>query len=349
MGGEQARRMASKTLSERITSRAPAQRAAQAAARSAAGLRQLLSESAPLRAVVSQWLDELGARGLSAHSQAAYARDIAGFFSFLRQHSGENPSLEQFLALEVADIRAYMAARKGRGWRASPASQARFLAALRSLNTSLAKSGRKVSGATTALRGPKRKHRLPKALEEQDAFSLLDLAAAQESEPWVAARDVALITLLYGCGLRLSEALSLTRAAAPLADMLRIAGKGGRIRLVPVLPQAARAVQAYLALCPFQVGPEDSLFLGARGGPLQPRLVQALMSRLRRALNLPESATPHALRHSFATHLLSAGGDLRSIQELLGHASLSSTQIYTEVDKRRLIAIYEKAHPHGRS
>lgn len=332
--------MAKSAQSKRFAN-APAERARQAAKRAGEALSQVLEGAPALKKITLSWFDGLGARGLSAHTQAAYARDLAGFFVFLRHHRGQELTLADMGDLSPADLRAFLA-RRARD-KTSPASQARVLASLRSFSESLARKGGKISGAASAMRGPKKAHSVPKALGEENALTLIDAAASQDTIPWLAARDEALVMLLYGCGLRLSEALSLQRNEAPLSDVLHITGKGGRARLVPVLPATAEAVDRYTALCPFNS--QSHLFVGKRGGPLQPRIVQELMTRLRRALNLPETATPHALRHSFATHLLSAGGDLRSIQELLGHASLSSTQIYTEVDTRRLIDVYENAHP----
>ena len=200
----------------------------------------------------------------------------------------------------------------------------------------------------TATRGPRRKARLPRPVAPEAAKELIATVELQSLKSWVGARDVAVATLLYGCGLRISEALALRQADAPLGEVLRIKGKGGRERLAPVLPAVARAVEAYRALCPYAPGPDAPLFLGARGGPLNPRLVQGAVAAARRQLGLPATATPHALRHSFATHLLEAGGDLRTIQELLGHASLATTEVYTGVDEARLMESYMAAHPRAR-
>ncbi len=194
-------------------------------------------------------------------------------------------------------------------------------------------------------RGPKFRRKLPRPLTEDGASELLATVGDDANEDWIAARDTAVVTLLYGCGLRISEALALSGADHPLPEVLRVAGKGGKTRLVPVLPAARAAVDRYVALAPFDLVRGDALFRGARGGPLNPRLIQSAMERTRLRLGLPATATPHALRHSFATHLLSAGGDLRAIQELLGHASLSTTQGYTAVDAARLMEAYENAHP----
>jgi integrase/recombinase XerC len=214
----------------------------------------------------------------------------------------------------------------------------------------LERRGLVINPALTVLRGPRLSRAVPKPLSETDARATIDAADQVQSvgsEPWVAARDTALVTLLYGCGLRLSEALDLTRRQAPAAGMasLRVTGKGGKTRIVPLLPVVITAVADYLAHCPHAIGPDDDLFVGVRGGPLNPRLVQRLMEQLRFRLGLPDTATPHALRHSFATHLLAGGADLRAIQELLGHASLSTTQRYTAVDAATLMDVYARAHP----
>ena len=201
--------------------------------------------------------------------------------------------------------------------------------------------------ATTVLsaRSPKFRRKLPRPLSEDSAAAVLSDIGEDAREDWIAARDTAIATLLYGLGLRISEALSLTGADHPLPATLRITGKGGKTRLVPVIPAAGEAIADYVALCPHDLRPDEALFRGARGGAVNPRLIQGAMERARLRLGLPATATPHALRHSFATHLLSAGGDLRAIQELLGHASLSTTQAYTAVDAARLMEVYEKAHP----
>jgi integrase/recombinase XerC len=219
---------------------------------------------------------------------------------------------------------------------------------VKSVHSWLAEARDAPAPAVSATRGPRTKPRLPRPVAPAAAKALLSAVEDLSDEPWIAARDLAVVTLLYACGLRISEALGLTRSDAPLPDVLRITGKGGRERLVPVLPVAARAVDAYLRLLPHTPAPDAPLFLGARGGPLNPRAVQKAMQIARAQLGLPATATPHALRHSFATHLLEAGGDLRTIQELLGHASLATTQVYTGVDQARLMEVYERAHPKAR-
>lgn len=299
------------------------------------------------RAQYADWLAYLaGARRLSAHTIAAYGRDVRDFFGFLQAHLGGQTGLAQLQALQISDFRAWLAHRRGDGL--NSASLARAISGLRNFFRFLQKTGVLENAAIGGLRGPKIPHGVPKPLSAPQALRIVADAGDLAGEPWIGLRDVAVLSLLYGCGLRVSEALGLNRSAAPLGDTLRILGKGGKERLAPVLPIVAEAVQAYLAHCPYKLSPGDPLFVGARGKRLSPRIVQLGMQRLRGALDLPDSATPHALRHSFATHLLSAGGDLRTIQELLGHASLTSTQRYTEVDAARLLDVYGAAHPRAR-
>lgn len=302
-----------------------------------------------VNAAVSQWLDHLGSeRRLADKTLVAYERDVRQFLRFLTMHLGEPPAISDLDRLSPRDFRGFLAERRRAG--AESRSLARGLSGLRSFLGFLERRGDIDATAAGAVRAPRLKRALPKPVRADEALTLVDADSALDAEPWIAARNAAVLTLLYGCGLRISEALSLTGRSAPTpgTETLRITGKGGRTRLVPVLPVVGEAVAAYLALCPFTPEPEGPLFLGARGGPLSPRIVQYAMARLRGALGLPDSATPHALRHSFATHLLAGGGDLRTIQELLGHASLSTTQVYTEVDEARLLAAYDTAHPRGR-
>jgi integrase/recombinase XerC len=226
----------------------------------------------------------------------------------------------------------------------------RSLAGVRSFARFLERNGKGKVGALAAVRAPKIPKTLPRPLTAASAKRLTDtdLRAGDEREPWVLARDAAVLALLYGSGLRISEALGLTREAVPgpgLGDSITVRGKGNKARMVPVLPQVLKLIADYVALCPYDLPDQGPIFLGARGGPLSPRIVQFTMARLRGALGLAETATPHALRHSFATHLLARGGDLRAIQELLGHASLSTTQIYTAVDTEQLLKVYRDAHP----
>ena len=291
-------------------------------------------------------MDALGnERRLAAKTLQAYGRDLRQFLHFLAGHLGGPAGLSDLSGLTPADVRAFLAARRIDG--AGSRTLARQMAALRSFARFCDRRGLAATDAFRALRTPKAGRSVPRPLTVPDAGALIDTAAAMTTEPWIAARDVAILTLLYGCGLRISEALALTTRTAPVSSeaMLTVAGKGGRTRLVPVLPVVARAVGDYLRLCPFVLEPDTPMFRGARGGPLQPAIVQRTVRHLRAALGLEETATPHALRHSFATHLLGRGGDLRTIQELLGHASLSTTQVYTDVDTARLLDIYARAHP----
>jgi integrase/recombinase XerC len=295
-------------------------------------------------ALLARWLEGLaGARGASPHTIAAYRRDVAGFLDFLEGHRGGPLGPAAMATVGTPDLRAYMAWARAGGL--SARSLARALSAVRGFFRWLAESEGVQAPAVLAVRGPRLKPRLPRPVSPEAAVALIGRAELQHPEPWIAARDAAVVTLLYAGGLRISEALGLARGAFPSGGAVRVLGKGRRERVVPVLPAVEAAVAAYLRLCPFDPGPEGPLFLGARGGRLNPRLVRTLMERCRMQLGLPASATPHALRHSFATHLLEAGGDLRAIQALLGHASLSSTQIYTAVDQTRLMEVYERAHP----
>jgi len=296
------------------------------------------------RDALSTWLRHIKALdGAADRTVTAYARDVTGYLSFLALHRGGSEGTATLATLPATDLRAWMAHERARG--VSARSLARSLSAVKNFTRWLA--DRDGVDATTLLsaRGPKYRRKLPRPLTEDGAKAMLDTVADQHPEEWIAARDAAVVTLLYGCGLRISEALGLTGAAHPLPDVLRITGKGGKTRLVPVLPAARDAVARYARLCPYDLSRDEPLFRGARGGPLNPRLIAMVMEKSRMQLGLPATATPHALRHSFATHLLSAGGDLRAIQELLGHASLSTTQAYTAVDAARLMEVYEKAHP----
>ena len=306
---------------------------------------QLTGLLAPaLRDALTGWLHHIKALdGAAANTVAAYQRDVARYLVFLTHHRGGAEGVAAVVATNQSELRAWMADERGRG--ISARSLARGLSAVKGFTAWAA--DRTGADATTVLsaRGPKVRRKLPRPLSEDGAAQMLDTIGDDAREDWIAARDTAVLTLLYGCGLRISEALSLTGADHPLPEVLRIRGKGDKTRLVPVLPAARDAVAAYVALCPADLVRNAPLFRGARGGPLNPRLIQGAMERARLRLGLPATATPHALRHSFATHLLSAGGDLRAIQELLGHASLSTTQAYTAVDAARLMEVYEKAHP----
>lgn len=303
-----------------------------------------LAISAAQREALTRWLDHLRAlKGAADNTLAAYARDLGQFLDFLSHHQGGQAGLSALTTLGQADLRAWMA--DLRGHEISPRSIARKLSAVKGFLAFVADQAGADATATLSARGPKYRRKLPRPLSEAAAQDIIQVVGDQAHSDWVAARDMAIVTLLYGSGLRISEALGLTGRAHPLPDVLRILGKGGKERLVPTLPVTAEAIARYAALCPFDLTPDAPLFRGARGGPLNPRLVQKVMEQARLQMGLPATATPHALRHSFATHLLSAGGDLRAIQELLGHASLSTTQAYTAVDTARLMEVYEKAHP----
>jgi integrase/recombinase XerC len=308
----------------------------------------MISIAPAATSLVNDWLAARAALdGVAAKTCDAYRRDVLGFLGFLTLHLGQPAAPADLRGLGQTDMRAWMAQERRRG--ISARSLARALSAVKSFYRWHARTAGFEPTAILATRAPKFAARLPRPVSEAAARDLIDTVEAQSLEPWIAARDAAVVTLLYGCGLRISEALSLTRGQAPLPEILRMRGKGGCERIVPVLPVARSAVDAYLRLCPLPAGPTDALFLGARGGPLNPRAVQKVVAQARMQLGLPATATPHALRHSFATHLLSAGGDLRAIQELLGHASLSTTQAYTAVDTARLMEVYAAAHPQARA
>jgi integrase/recombinase XerC len=295
---------------------------------------------------LESWLSYLAAeRRMSPKTVEAYRRDVLQFLAFLAEHLGGVPSLKQLAALAPADVRAFLAARRAQG--IGSRSLMRALAGMRAFARFLERDGRGSVAALAAVRAPKIAKNLPRPLPSAAAKRLADpdIAAGDGRPPWIHARDAAILALLYGSGLRISEALGLKPADLDSGDAITVTGKGRKQRGVPVLPQVQKLIAAYVALCPFDLSDQGPLFVGAKGGPLSPRIVQLAVTRLRGALGLTESATPHALRHSFATHLLARGGDLRSIQELLGHASLSTTQVYTEVDADRLIAAYRSAHP----
>jgi integrase/recombinase XerC len=297
-------------------------------------------------AEVEHWLVHLGAeRRMSPKTLEAYRRDATQFLAFLADHCGGAPSLKQLAKIAPQDVRAFMAARRADG--IGSRSLMRTLAGARSFARFLERNGKGKVGALAAVRAPKVGKTLPKPLAIASAKRMIDtdLRAGEECEPWILARDAAVLGLLYGSGMRIAEALGLKRMDVGNRDAITVTGKGGKQRMVPLLPQVGKLVAEYVALCPYDLPPDGVLFVGAKGGPLSPRVIQLAMARLRGALGLPETATPHALRHSFATHLLARGGDIRSIQELLGHASLATTQIYTEVDAERLIGAYRAAHP----
>ena len=298
---------------------------------------------------IGRWLAYLGnERRMSPKTLDAYARDISQFLGFLAGHLGGAPALKQLARLSPQDVRAFMAARRADD--ISARSLMRTLAGARSFARFLERNGKGKVAALNAVRAPKVPKTLPKPLAVPSAKRIADtdLRSGEDREPWIFARDAAVLALLYGSGLRIAEALSLKRRDVPApgaGDVIIVTGKGNKARMVPVLPQVLKLITDYLSLCPYNPGPDEPLFVGAKGGPLSPRIIQLTMERLRGALGLPDTATPHALRHSFATHLLARGGDLRAIQELLGHASLSTTQIYTAVDTDRLLDVYKSAHP----
>jgi integrase/recombinase XerC len=310
----------------------------------------LVTAAPPLRQTALDWAAHLrDERRLAANTVQAYGSDLEQFLTFLTGHLGAPPALSDVSTLQPADVRAFMARRRQGG--AGARTLGRQIAALRSFIRYCEKRGIASTTALTIVRPPKQPKSLPKALSIKDAHDFIGTAEAMAEEPWIAARDTAVLMLLYGSGLRISEALGLKRVEAPTGslDAIRVTGKGGRERIVPVLPAVRRSVEEYIAACPFALAPQEALFRGARGGPLSPRIIQKAAERLRSALGLEPTATPHALRHSFATHLLGRGGDLRTIQELLGHASLSTTQIYTNVDTERLLDVYRRAHPRAQA
>jgi integrase/recombinase XerC len=303
--------------------------------------------SAGAEDLVNDWLASVKSlQGAADKTIEAYRRDLSGFLGFLAGYHGELAARDSLKTVTLRDMRAWMARERTRG--VSARSLARALSAIKGFYRWFGERDGFEPTAVLTTRAPKFQAKLPRPVAVDAARALIDTVDLQHSEPWIAARDVAVVTLLYGCGLRISEALSLHVKDTPLGDVLRIRGKGGKIRLVPVIDAAKRAVAAYQKLNPYSDSPDDPLFRGARGGALNPRLIQRVMERARLQLGLPASATPHALRHSFATHLLAAGGDLRTIQELLGHASLSTTQAYTAIDQARLMEVYAAAHPMAR-
>jgi len=295
------------------------------------------------------WLQHLAhERRASPRTLEAYGFAGRRYLDFLEVHRGERMTVAALAEVTAGEIRAWLARLRGGARPLSPRSLSQALSAVRAFHRFLDRRLDAPNAAIALVRGPRIKPGAPRPVTEDQALGLIaEPALDPYREAWEAARDQAVLTLLYGCGLRISEALSLKRSDAPIPDALRITGKGSKTRLAPVLPAVREAVDAYLAAVPFVLEPDDALFRARRGGPLSPRHVQATVQTLRSRLGLPASATPHALRHSFATHLLGAGADLRSIQELLGHASLSTTQRYTEVDAAALLNAYSKAHPHA--
>ncbi|MDV3252244.1 tyrosine recombinase XerC [Devosia sp. BK] len=298
-----------------------------------------------IQAQIAAWMRELGSvKRLAPKTLEAYGRDVGQFMSFLSGHMGGAITLQSLKELRAADIRSFMAQRREESL--GSRSLARVLSSLKNFFGFLERENILATEAFNAIRTPKIPKSLPKALTVVEAKQTITGVDEMEEEPWIAARDMAVISLCYGAGLRIAEALALTKGDLE-AEVLRVTGKGGKIRMVPLIAPVRQAIETYLQLSPYKLWEEDPLFRGKKGGVLSPRIIQLRMQQLRSALGLPPSATPHALRHSFATHLLGKGGDLRAIQELLGHASLSTTQIYTAVDTERLMESYAKAHPRG--
>lgn len=294
------------------------------------------------------WLQSLGKqKRLSPKTVEAYARDLRQFLAFLCSHLGATVTVADYVELKPLDIRAFLAYRRKANVQSR--SLMRQLAALRSFARFIEREGHGIASAFSAVSSPKTPQNLPRPLPPSAAKAMTetDIRDGEERERWILARDAAVLSLLYGSGLRISEALQIKRQDAPIGriDTVTVTGKGGKMRSVPVIQQVRKAIEDYISACPYQLAATGPLFVGARGGPLSARIIQLAVERMRGALGLPESATPHALRHSFATHLLSRGGDLRGIQELLGHASLSTTQLYTKVDAARLMSAFEAAHP----
>jgi integrase/recombinase XerC len=302
--------------------------------------------SAAASEALQAWLEAQRALNDAAENTIeAYRRDVAGFLSFMSKHKGGLQGLAPLAEISLTDMRSWMADARGRDL--GPRSLARKLSAVKSFYRWLAEREGFEPTAVLATRSPKFQRKLPRPLSQEAAKDVIKTLDYQSDTPWVSARDQAVITLLYGCGLRISEALSLQGSDLPISDVLRITGKGGKERIVPVIDAVRAAIAHYARLCPHDLNPSGPLFRGVRGGRLNPRIVQKGIEQVRLQLGLPSSATPHAMRHSFATHLLNAGGDLRAIQELLGHASLSTTQAYTAVDTARLMEVYTQSHPHG--
>ena len=296
------------------------------------------------RDALALWLDtQKSLNGAANNTLTAYQGDVAEFLAFMTTHHGQSQGLGALADISVNDMRSWMAHMRSTGTGAR--SLARKLSAVKTFYRWLAEREDFEATAVLSARSPKFQKKLPRPLAEDAARAMIDTVELQSQSDWVAARDVAVVTVLYGCGLRISEALGLKGKDAPLPDVLRIVGKGGKERIVPVLDAARDAVNSYVQLCPHMLESDAALFRGVRGDALNPRAIQKAMAASRMQLGLPATATPHAMRHSFATHLLSAGGDLRAIQELLGHASLSTTQSYTAVDTARLMEVYDRAHP----
>ncbi|MCY4540770.1 MAG: tyrosine recombinase XerC [Rhodobacteraceae bacterium] len=294
--------------------------------------------------LINGWLSARTAvGGASPNTDAGYRRDATSFMRFLVKYHGEELGLERLAKVGRRDLRAWMAHERNKG--ISPRTLARKLSAIKGFFRWLAREHSLDITEIEITRPPRFSARLPRAIAQDDALELLEFTGQGEGRAWVRARDVAVLALLYGCGLRISEALSLTHGSLPLGDTIRIKGKGGKERIVPVVKYARQAVDNYAKICPYPGEPGKRLFLGVRGGPLNQRQVRRVVEQARFSLGLPQTATPHALRHSFATHILNAGGELRAIQELLGHSSLSTTQSYLKVETSRVLSVYRASHP----
>ena len=302
------------------------------------------TDLARIRRSWCEWMT--GERRMSPHTVSAYDRDLSAFLLFASGHLGKALTPGDLETLTVADFRSWLASRRRSGLSAT--STARALSTIRTFFRFLERRHGLSNPALNRVRTPKRPQVLPRALTVGDAADTLNAPSETASQPWIGARDTAILTLLYGCGLRIGEALALNRRDAPEGDTMTVLGKGNKQRMVPVLPVVREAIRTYIDLCPIPAGPDSPLFVGVRGKRLQAGVLQRSMRMIRGYLGLPEKATPHALRHSFATHLLAGGGDLRAVQELLGHASLSTTQRYTSVDSERLLAVHRDSHPRQR-
>ena len=308
-----------------------------------------MTANADLQTLIDGWLSELNQRDLSRHTVEAYLRDVTQFIAFLAEHSGQEVSPASFDTLKAMDVRSFLAKRRNVEATQSR-SLARSLSGLRSFTLYLSEKNYPVSAAFKIVRSPRIPKSLPRPLSQSDALQMIAVAGDMSSHPWENLRNQALLVLIYGCGLRISEALNLSYGDRPKPDniSIRITGKGKKQRDAPILPLIENAIQQYIQAAPFDFKDDDPLFRGVRGGRFSARQVQMIVEKCRRSMGLPDTVTPHAFRHSFATHLLAAGGDLRTIQELLGHTSLSSTQIYTEIEDTELGRIYKNAHPRSK-
>ena len=304
----------------------------------------VIAADSSIQIVLTDWLQWLkDEKRVSPHTLNAYLRDLAAFFTFICNHSGKLVGLNDLNSLTIREFRAWLAWRNSN--RFSRTSTVRALSVVRGFYLWMEKNGRCLNHAIRSVRTPKLPHVVPKPLEVNDALSVVENIGMLSKVSWISARDIAVLSLLYGCGLRISEALNIVRRDAPTGDVLIVQGKGSKERIMPILSVVRESIGIYIEICPYDLAPQDPLFVGARGKRLNPRIIQRQMQQLRGRLGLPETATPHAMRHSFATHLLAGGGDLRSIQELLGHASLSTTQRYTAVNTEKILREYNSAHP----